>query len=576
MFTLKKIWDALNHAGRPWQISLAIALALIVGFTPFVSLHNILIILVVLILNIHLGIFILFSGVFSAIAYIFDPLFHKIGLAILTNDSLNSLFTIFYNNPILNLTQFNNTLMMGSLLISLILFIPVLFIINKLIVKYREVLAIKFQNIPLLNKITYFQEESKEVKIFRVTGLIVIAIVILPIFIFSKFYLDGLLKDQFEIQISKNTKKDVSIKSLSLGLLSSSIEINNILISDKENQKENVTIDRLDIDVDILNLILKKLIIENISIENINFPNHVKKAQKKQEQIQQNISNDKFNIDDIKQLAKVDTPSIKDLQKGKFDNYYEVFKKYYKKIKPIFNNSSKQEDKKIVHQRAKGEYIDFKDNSNLPQILVKKGNFSINFEDIIYKGVLKDFTTDQNKYKKPFILNITSSNEKFKELKVDVSILEMEKISKDSFDINIKGFKADSYTDKKFSISNTLIDGKISLDIINGVNILSLGKLNIISTDISLKNSNKYISKLNEFLKGTRGINTTFEIKGNLDNPNMKFKSNLQKILKEKTKEFISSQKDVVKKQIENKAKKKVQEKIEQKLGDKLKGVFKF
>ena len=576
MFTLKKIWDALNHAGRPWQISLAIALALIVGFTPFVSLHNILIILVVLILNIHLGIFILFSGVFSAIAYIFDPLFHKIGLAILTNDSLNSLFTIFYNNPILNLTQFNNTLMMGSLLISLILFIPVLFIINKLIVKYREVLAIKFQNIPLLNKITYFQEESKEVKIFRVTGLIVIAIVILPIFIFSKFYLDGLLKDQFEIQISKNTKKDVSIKSLSLGLLSSSIEINNILISDKENQKENVTIDRLDIDVDILNLILKKLIIENISIENINFPNHVKKAQKKQEQIQQNISNDKFNIDDIKQLAKVDTPSIKDLQKGKFDNYYEVFKKYYKKIKPIFNNSSKQEDKKIVHQRAKGEYIDFKDNSNLPQILVKKGNFSINFEDIIYKGVLKDFTTDQNKYKKPFILNITSSNEKFKELKVDVSILEMEKISKDSFDINIKGFKADSYTDKKFSISNTLIDGKISLDIINGVSILSLGKLNIISTDISLKNSNKYISKLNEFLKGTRGINTTFEIKGNLDNPNMKFKSNLQKILKEKTKEFISSQKDVVKKQIENKAKKKVQEKIEQKLGDKLKGVFKF
>jgi len=576
MFTLKKIWDALNHAGRPWQISLAIALALIVGFTPFVSLHNILIILVVLILNIHLGIFILFSGVFSAIAYIFDPLFHKIGLAILTNDSLNSLFTIFYNNPILNLTQFNNTLMMGSLLISLILFIPVLFIINKLIVKYREVLAIRLQNISLLNKITYFQEESKKVKTFRVTGLIVIAIVILPIFIFSKFYLDGLLKDQFEIQISKNTKKDVSIKSLSLSFLSSSIEIKDILISDKENQKENVAIDRLDIDVDILNLILKKLIIENISIENINFPNHVKKAQKKQEQVQQNISNDKFDINDIKQLAKVDTPSIKDLQKGKFNDYYEVFKKYYKKIKPIFNNGSKQEDKKIAHQRAKGVYIDFKDNSNLPQILVKKGNFSINFEDIIYKGILKDFTTDQNKYKKPFILNIISSNEKFKELKVDISILEMEKISKDSFDINIKGFKPDSYTDKKFSISNTLIDGKISLDIINGVNILSLGKLNIISTDISLKNSNKYISKLNDFLKGTRGINITFEIKGNIDKPNMKFKSNLQKILKEKTKEFISSQKDVVKKQIEDKAKKKVQEKIEQKLGDKLKGVFKF
>lgn len=579
MFTIKKLWAALNHAGKPWQISLAVALALIVGLTPFVSLHNILIILFVLVLNVHIGIFILASGFFSGIAYIFDPKFHQIGLSILTNDSLNSLFTTFYNNPAIYLSQFNNTIMMGSLVVCLILFLPVLILVNVFIVKYRGSIATKFQNIPLLNKITYFQEEQKKVKTFRFAGIIVLVILIVPVVVFSKFYLDSMVKEQLEKQISKNTQKEVFLKSVSVGLLTSSVEIKGILVVDKKDDKKNIAIDRLNIDINLLNLIFKKVVVDDILVENINFPNHIKKVVKK-EKTKPQTTDDKFDFKQITKLSKIDISNINKLQDVKLKEYYNTFKEYYKKIKPIFNKATAQKEEKIVYKRGVGSFIKFSDNTNIPKLLVKKGSFSIDFEDIIYKGGIKDFTTDQNRYQKPFLLNILSSSKKFKELKANISILETKKIQKDTLDVVVNQFKADDYLSKDFSILDTLVNSKISLDIKNGKKISSVGKIDILSTNIELKDSNRYIAQLNESLKGTKNINSSFKIQGDLENPNMKFDSNLEKVLRLKIKEFINSQKSNIKNEIKDKAekeiKKKIGNKVEKKMGDKLKGVFKF
>ena len=135
---LAKIFKILNSETEPFQISLALCFAMVAGLTPLWSLHNILVLLLVLLLRVNLTTFILAWIGFSGIAYVLDPVFHSFGYKVLTAASLESLWTSLYNSTLWRLTSFNNSLLMGSLLISIVLFIP-LFLISNLVVKnYRE------------------------------------------------------------------------------------------------------------------------------------------------------------------------------------------------------------------------------------------------------------------------------------------------------------------------------------------------------------------------------------------------------------------------------------------------------
>ena len=135
---IAKFLKILNSETEPAQISLAFCFAMIAGFTPLFSPHNILVLLLVLLFRVNLSTFILGLGLFSGLAYLLDPLFHKIGLIVLTAIPLENIWTSFYNTTIWRIERFNNTVVMGSLIFSLIFFIPLLFFLNHAILKYRE------------------------------------------------------------------------------------------------------------------------------------------------------------------------------------------------------------------------------------------------------------------------------------------------------------------------------------------------------------------------------------------------------------------------------------------------------
>jgi uncharacterized protein (TIGR03546 family) len=136
--TMAKILKVLNSETAPSQISLALSFALIAGLTPLYSLHNLLVLLLVLFLRVNLSTFILGWIFFSGVAYILDPIFHRLGLALLTAPSLEGLWTSLYNILIFRLSKFYNSIVMGSALFSLIFFLPVYFLTNILINKYRD------------------------------------------------------------------------------------------------------------------------------------------------------------------------------------------------------------------------------------------------------------------------------------------------------------------------------------------------------------------------------------------------------------------------------------------------------
>ncbi len=136
--TVAKFLKILNSDAEPGQISLGFAFAMIAGFTPLMSLHNLVVLLLVLFLRVNVSAFLLGLALCSALAFALDPLFHQLGLAVLTLPALNGTWTALYNSTLWRLERFNNSIVMGSLVVSLALFVPVILIGNSLVRKYRD------------------------------------------------------------------------------------------------------------------------------------------------------------------------------------------------------------------------------------------------------------------------------------------------------------------------------------------------------------------------------------------------------------------------------------------------------
>lgn len=156
--TVAKFLSILNSENDPSQISLGFSFAMVAGLTPFFGIHNLLVFLLVFVLRVNLSAFLLGTALFSALAYALDPLFHVIGLKLLTMESLRGIWTGMYNMTIFRVAKFNNTIFMGSIVFSVLLFVPLAFLSNFLIRKYR------------LHVMRYV-ESTKIVQAWKATGM---------------------------------------------------------------------------------------------------------------------------------------------------------------------------------------------------------------------------------------------------------------------------------------------------------------------------------------------------------------------------------------------------------------------
>lgn len=139
----------LNSDTGTNQLATGLACGIILGFSPFLSLQALLIIICCIFFRIQLGAAFLSAFFFKFIAYLFDPISDSLGRTVLENPSFRSLFVELYNMPLVPLTRFNNSIVMGSGLVGFILVIPAFFVFKILVVKYREIVVARFQKTKL-------------------------------------------------------------------------------------------------------------------------------------------------------------------------------------------------------------------------------------------------------------------------------------------------------------------------------------------------------------------------------------------------------------------------------------------
>jgi len=134
---LQSLISTLNSEGTPRQIAAGIALGAALGLTPLVNVHNLLIFAAACLLNVSFGAFLIGWTVFVPLGFALDPLFHAIGLAFLQAPGLTRFWTALYNTPSVPLTNFNNSVVLGSVVGWVVLWFPIFFLARWLVVKYR-------------------------------------------------------------------------------------------------------------------------------------------------------------------------------------------------------------------------------------------------------------------------------------------------------------------------------------------------------------------------------------------------------------------------------------------------------
>lgn len=136
---LSKLIKLLRSAASPAQIALGFVFGMVIGVISLKSLFAPIIILFIIILNVNVTSAILAVLLFRLIAFLIDPFLHSLGYWVLVDVSaFTRVWAFLYNIPIFPYTRFNNTVVMGGLILSIVLLYPVFRGICVLIRNYRE------------------------------------------------------------------------------------------------------------------------------------------------------------------------------------------------------------------------------------------------------------------------------------------------------------------------------------------------------------------------------------------------------------------------------------------------------
>ena len=248
----QKVVKILIGDATPGQIAGGFALGAIIGLTPIFSLHNLLVVLLVCIIRVSVFSVIVSAVLFGLLSYLINPISHQLGYLLLVNlGFLKPLWTFLYNLPIIPFSRFNNTLVLGSLVISLALFYPILILVRKLVLKHRP-------------------SDTPDVIKMRWKGIIAFAVICLLIVVFGVFFMDNLIKGAIESFGSDALGAKIEIKEFELSFLKLFLRVNNLQIADPADEWRNqLDVGEIRFKLEWLPLLYGKIVVNEMVIDGI-------------------------------------------------------------------------------------------------------------------------------------------------------------------------------------------------------------------------------------------------------------------------------------------------------------------
>ena len=154
---------SLNSNSKPSQIANSFCIGMILGFMPKNNVLWYLLFIFFAFVRINKAGYYIMLAIVSLFAFLLDSLFDMIGYWFLNLEFLRPVFAFLLDVPFVGFTKFNNTVVMGSFLFSILIYIS-LYVLFFFGVKFwRKTIAPKFNDskilkalykIPVVGKLT--------------------------------------------------------------------------------------------------------------------------------------------------------------------------------------------------------------------------------------------------------------------------------------------------------------------------------------------------------------------------------------------------------------------------------------
>lgn len=143
---LQSLFQTLHSEGSPRQVAAGVMLGAGIGLTPLLSAHNLVLFAAIVLLNVSFGGGMLGMALFTPLGFLLDPLFDRVGLALLGVPGLRGLWTGWYNIPLVPYTNFNNSVTLGSFVVWLAAAVPIYLLSKRGIAHYRATYGARVLN----------------------------------------------------------------------------------------------------------------------------------------------------------------------------------------------------------------------------------------------------------------------------------------------------------------------------------------------------------------------------------------------------------------------------------------------
>jgi len=158
---LFQLVDVIRKESSPHHLSLGFVAGMCISVTPAWTLHWAILLLSVILTRINVLSFLLGLAICSPLGPECDPLFHRMGLYILTEMTwLTPLWNQLSEWPLIPFTRFNNSIVMGSGVTMLILAPVIYFTVSVLLRRYQDLVHRRLRT-------TYFIQTLMGTRLYR-------------------------------------------------------------------------------------------------------------------------------------------------------------------------------------------------------------------------------------------------------------------------------------------------------------------------------------------------------------------------------------------------------------------------
>ncbi|MCP4259796.1 MAG: hypothetical protein GY774_20130 [Planctomycetes bacterium] len=383
---VRKLLAVLRGSVSPVIIFLSVTLGFSFGLIPGWSGLHTAIVIVMLILNIHTGLFLLSGALAKTLCFAAAPVLYHLGVWMQAH--LSFVLSLLESVPLIGITDFNRYSVAGAIVLGPIIGAIAGLLMARSVIGFRRTLlkleegSDKFRKwysnrwVRILDRLLIGKRTKDAKSLFvaktkyiRKAGVALAAIVLVASVLGTYLIKDSTIKDYATKKMTQANGAEVNLENINLSALTGSVSASGIQVTDPQKPQNNqVSIDKVAADASLYSLLLGKLVMEQVELSNIKFD----QQRSTPGTIPESVTQEKppiFDPNDFK---------IENIDFTKLDTYIKDAKALKEKLQKLRKWLPKADDKETATQpkQIPQKYLDYLKAKALvpasPRIMAKK------------------------------------------------------------------------------------------------------------------------------------------------------------------------------------------------------------